>query len=52
MNDVDYWKECIDIYANNCALELTEGQLTCLAEGVQSGYDTECHHCNGKGKVY
>ena len=34
MEDLDFWKECIGIAADECDLQLTNEQLTCLAESA------------------
>lgn len=39
MNDLDYWKECISIAAEECGLDLTNEQLNELAEGVSGGHE-------------
>lgn len=39
MTDVEYWKECISIAADECELSLTDEQLTCLAESVSGGHE-------------
>lgn len=38
-NDLDYWKECIAIAAEECDLKLTEEQLQCLADGASGGHE-------------
>ena len=35
----DYWRECISISAEECALSLTDAQLACIADGVESGHE-------------
>lgn len=39
--ELDYWKECIAIAAEDCGATLTPEQLECLAESVQGGH--ECY---------
>lgn len=39
MNDIDYWKECISIAAEECDLSLTAEQLDVLADGASSGHE-------------
>lgn len=39
MEDLDFWKECIGIAADECDLELTDEQLTCLAESAKGGHE-------------
>ena len=39
MNALDYWKECISLAAEDCGLELTTEQLTCLAENAEAGHE-------------
>lgn len=39
MEDIDYWKECISIGAEECDLALTEEQLEYLAGSAQSGHE-------------
>lgn len=39
MSDIDYWKECISIAAEECDLSLTAEQLEALADGASSGHD-------------
>lgn len=36
--DLDYWKECIAIAAEECDLKLTEEQLQCLADSASAGH--------------
>lgn len=36
---LDYWKECISIAAEECDLTLTPEQLYCLASSAESGHD-------------
>ena len=40
-DDLDYWKECISIAANECDLKLTPEQLTYIADSVSGGH--ECY---------
>jgi hypothetical protein len=37
--ELDYWKECLGIAADECGLSLTDDQLTELAEGAMGGHD-------------
>lgn len=39
MKDLDYWKECISIAADECGLDMTSEQLEELAEGVSGGHE-------------
>lgn len=39
MNDIDYWKECISIAAEECDLKLTPEQLACLADSASGGHE-------------
>lgn len=39
MTDLDYWKECIGIAAEECNLSLTAEQLEALADGASSGHE-------------
>jgi hypothetical protein len=39
MTSLDYWKECIDIAADECSLQMTSEQLECLAKSVQAGHE-------------
>jgi hypothetical protein len=39
MAATDYWKECIEIAANDCGLVLTPDQLQALAWAVESGHE-------------
>jgi len=39
MTDLDYWKECISIAAEECDLSLTDDQLAALADGVSGGHE-------------
>ena len=39
MEDLDFWKECIGIAADECDLQLTNEQLTCLAESASAGHE-------------
>lgn len=39
MTELDYWKECILLGAEECELILTKEQLEMLAESVQGGHD-------------
>ncbi|MBB6580055.1 hypothetical protein HNP33_004181 [Comamonas odontotermitis] len=39
MTDLDYWKECISIAADECELALTHEQLTYLADSVSGGHE-------------
>jgi hypothetical protein len=41
MTDLDFWKECISLGAEDCDLILTPEQLECLAESVSGGH--ECY---------
>ncbi len=41
MGDLDYWKECISIAAEECDLTLTSEQLDSLAGSVSGGH--ECY---------
>lgn len=36
---LDYWKECISIAADECDLTLTAEQLDSIAESVQGGHE-------------
>lgn len=36
---LDYWRECIAIAAEECELVLTEDQLHALADSAESGHD-------------
>jgi hypothetical protein len=37
--DMDYWKECISIAADDCGAVLTEEQIECLASSVSGGHE-------------
>lgn len=39
MDDLDYWKECISIAADECELSMTSEQLECLAVSVSGGHE-------------
>ena len=39
MTDLDYWRECISIAAEECGLTLTQKQLDCLVESASSGHE-------------
>ena len=39
MTDLDYWKECISIAAEECDLSLTTEQLEALADGASKGHE-------------
>lgn len=39
MDTLDYWEECISIAAEDCELKLSSEQLTCLANGAESGHE-------------
>lgn len=39
MSDLDYWRECISIAAEECELKLTQEQLDCLAGSVSDGHE-------------
>jgi len=39
MSDLEYWKECISIAAEECDLSLTAEQLDALADGASSGHE-------------
>ncbi|OQS41152.1 hypothetical protein [Chromobacterium haemolyticum] len=39
MGDIDYWKECIQLGAEDCDLTLTDEQLECLADSVSGGHE-------------
>lgn len=39
MTNLDYWKECISIAADECELTLTPDQLTYLADSVSGGHE-------------
>ena len=39
MTDLDYWKECISIAADECELTLTPEQLTYIADSVSGGHE-------------
>lgn len=39
MTDIDYWKECISIAADECDLEMTDKQLEYIADSVSSGHE-------------
>lgn len=39
MTDLDYWKECIVIAADDCDLEMTPEQLEYIADSVSSGHE-------------
>ena len=39
MDTLDYWKECIEIAADEGGFELTESQIVHLAESVQGGHE-------------
>lgn len=39
MTDLDYWKECISIAAEECDLSLTAEQLDALADGASGGHE-------------
>lgn len=37
--ELDYWRECISIAAEECDLVLSDKQLACLAESAQGGHE-------------
>lgn len=37
--ELDYWRECVSIAAEECDLEMTAEQLNALAESVQAGHE-------------
>lgn len=39
METIDYWKECVSLGADECGLQLTEEQLKCISESVESGHE-------------
>lgn len=39
MEDLDFWKECISIAADECELSMTPEQLECLAGSVSGGHE-------------
>lgn len=39
MTDLDYWKECIVIAADECELEITGKQLEYIADSVAKGHE-------------
>ena len=39
MSELEYWKECISIAADECDLKLTDDQIAALAESVQGGHE-------------
>lgn len=39
MTDLDYWKECVSIAADECDLSMTEEQLSYIADSVSSGHE-------------
>lgn len=39
MTDLDYWKECIVIAADECELEMTDKQLEYIADSVAKGHE-------------
>lgn len=39
MNDLEYWKECISIGAEECELSMTPEQLAYIADAVSSGHE-------------
>jgi len=39
MTDLDYWKECISVAADECELEMTDAQLEYIADAAASGHD-------------
>lgn len=39
MTDLDYWKECIGIAADECDLSMAEEQLSYIADSVSSGHE-------------
>lgn len=39
MDAKEYWAECISIAADECGLELTDAQLSELAESVRGGHE-------------
>ncbi len=39
MTDLDYWKECIAIAAEECDLNMTEDQLICIVDSVSGGHE-------------
>lgn len=41
MDCLEYWRECISDGAQECDLELTADQLTCLAKSAMQGH--ECY---------
>lgn len=38
MSELDYWKECISLGAEECGLSLTDEQLGALAESAKGGH--------------
>lgn len=39
MNDLEYWKECISIAADECDLSLTSEQLEYLADSASGSHE-------------
>ena len=39
MNQLDYWKECISLAAEDCGLTMTDDQLESLADSVKGGHE-------------
>ena len=39
MDDIEYWKECIEIAADECGAELTHSQLDDIADSVKCGHE-------------
>lgn len=39
MNDLDYWKECISIAAEECELSMTPEQLSYIADAASVGHE-------------
>jgi hypothetical protein len=38
-NEREYWEECIGITADEAGIELTDEQISILAEGVEGGHE-------------
>jgi len=39
MSDLDYWKECINLAADECGLSMTSEQLEVIADSVRAGHE-------------
>lgn len=55
MTDLEYWKECISIAADECELTLTPEQLNYIADSVSGGhehYSMAFHHPSANERLH